>query len=102
MKSSSSSHVELLAPRGHVSIRVGSVRPSSRIVLFRFLLVQFFAFRFAAVDPSIIVACLVNLGSLPLDPSRCGTESDLELELVERPARFDSNQLELCVQAARA
>ena len=50
--------------------------------------------------PSIIGAFRVSLGSFPFDPSRFVIESDLEIELVERPARFDSNQLELCVQAA--
>ena len=32
-------------------------------------------------------------GSPPLCSFRFGTGSDLELQLVERPARFDSNQL---------
>ena len=52
--------------------------------------------------PSIIGAFRVGSESPPLGSSRYGTESDLELELVERPARLDCNQLELCVQAATA
>ena len=51
---------------------------------------------------SILGASRVGSESSPLASSRCGTGSDLELELVERPAQLDCNQLELCVQAAAA
>ena len=55
--------------------------------------------------PSIIGAFRVSLGSFPFDPSRFVIESDLELELVERPrastatsSSYAFRQLELKIQ----
>ena len=43
--------------------------------------------------PPIVGAIGLGSGSLPHASPRFGTESDLELELVESPARFDCDQL---------
>ena len=43
--------------------------------------------------PSIVGTVGLGSGSPPLASPRFGTESDLELELVESPARFDCDQL---------
>ena len=68
------------------SIRVGSAFVSVRIGSVRLDAVRR-VFGLPRFGPSILGAFRVGSESPPLGSSRYGTETDLELELVERPAR---------------
>ena len=73
-----------------VSIRSVSILPSSRGVLFGFVLSQFVASRFAAFRPAPCAVRFVSVWTRPpLGSSRFGTGSVLEFKLVECRARFD-------------